>query len=51
MIPILQPAGLMIPGQLGPTKRDLLCAFSAFMTCEVHMLMEITHSMTVKDGG
>jgi hypothetical protein len=28
----------MIPGQLGPTKRDLLCAFNAFMTCTMHML-------------
>ena len=44
MIPILQPAGLMIPGQLGPTKRDLLCAFNAFMTCTTHMLMKINHS-------
>ena len=31
-MPILQPSGLMIPGQLGPTRRDLDWLLSAFMT-------------------
>ena len=32
-MPILQPRGLMIPGQLGPTRRDLDWLLRAFMTC------------------
>lgn len=31
-IPILQPAGLMIPGQLGPTRRDLDWLWRAWWT-------------------
>ena len=31
-MPILQPSGLMIPGQLGPTRRDFDWLFSAFIT-------------------
>lgn len=38
MMPILQPpppgAGAMMPGQLGPTRRDLVCLRSACATCE-----------------
>ena len=41
----------MIPGQLGPTKRDLLCAFNAFMTCTAHMLTEITTRRHRRRGG
>mgnify|MGYP007026584018 CR=1 FL=1 len=37
MMPILQPpppgAGAMMPGQLGPTRRDLVCLRSACATC------------------
>lgn len=31
-MPILHPSGLMIPGQFGPTRRDLDWLLSAFMT-------------------
>lgn len=34
-IPILQPAGLMIPGQLGPTSRDLDWLWRAWWTYTV----------------
>ena len=32
-MPILHPSGLMMPGQLGPTRRDFDWLLSAFMTC------------------
>lgn len=33
MIPILHSSGLMMPGQLGPINRVMLCSLSAFFTC------------------
>lgn len=35
MMPILQPRGLITPGQLGPTSRDLDWLFKALMTCMI----------------
>ena len=49
-IPILQPAGLMIPGQLGPTRRDLDWLWRAWWTYSTSEAVIRNASITVTKG-